>query len=189
MLLSETQVKWTPSNIDKMQRRVYRIGREALIVGVNSKQWEVTLREYLPGGILSIILGKCRALVQENEIYKSPLGNWMAVKMHQNKKTIVVINLYRIPTASSNGETCSLTQYNLLEGQARSTTHYRKEIFKQIKSYLHQHQDIDDIIITGDFNQDIRSKEVKAFFREIGVKDAYSFYNNIPIDQMDKTYI
>ena len=94
-----------------------------------------------------------------------------------------------MPSVSSNGETCSLTQYNLLERKTKPTSHCRKEIFKQMKTHLSQNQDINDLIIAGDFNQDIASNEVKALCREIGVKDAHSYFNDIPIDQMDKTYV
>ena len=130
MLLSETQTKWTPSNVDRMQQRISQISREAVVIGADSRQWDVTPRQCLPGGILSIISGKCRSLVNENEIFKGDLGNWMAIKMHHKGKTIALVSLYRMPLTSSNGETCSLTQCNLLEGQTRSTTHHRKDVFK-----------------------------------------------------------
>ena len=136
MLLSETQTKWTPHNIDRMQQRIHSISRNAVVIGADSKQWDVTPRLFLPGRILSIITQKGRSLINEKEIHKGELGNWMAIKMKHNSKMVVMINLYRIPSTSSNSPTFSLTQYNLLEGQTRSTGYYRNGIFKQIKTYI-----------------------------------------------------
>ena len=157
-----------------MQQRIHSISRNAIVCGADSKQWDVTPRMFLPGGILSIFTGKGRSLIDENEIYKNELGNWMAVKMKHNGKTIALINLYRIPATSSNGVTCSLTQYNLQEGKSRSTKHYRTDILKQIKTYIMNNNEITDILIAGDFNQNIGSDEIQRFYREIGVKDAHS---------------
>lgn len=188
-LMQETQVKWTPANVDKMTSRLQRLGREVLVVGADSNQWTITPNQYLPGGIMSAFLGKSRALIKEKEIHKSSMGNWMAVKLHHRNKTLVIINLYRIPAASSNGEICSLTQYNLNDGQAKSTNTYRKEIFSQIKDYLKKNDDIDDVIIAGDLNQDIASNEIQRFYRDIGVQDAHSYHNGIGLSQLDRTYI
>ena len=48
---------------------------------------------------------------------------------------------------------------------------------------------INDIIIMGDYNQNIVSKEIQLFYKEISVQDIYHTYNNIPLQLMDKTYI
>ena len=109
--------------------------------------------------------------------------------MKHNGKTIALINVYRIPATSSNGATCSLTQYNLQEGKSRSTKHYRTDILKQIKTYVMNNHEITNIIIAGDFNQNIGLDEIQRFYQEIGVKDTHSWFNNIQLDQMDRTHI
>ena len=58
MLLSETQTKWTPSTIDKMQQRIKQMSKEAAVIGADSGQWNMSPRDYLPGGTLSIFTGK-----------------------------------------------------------------------------------------------------------------------------------
>ena len=42
ILLSETQIKWTPRNIDRMKQRIHSISRNAVVSGADSKQWDVT---------------------------------------------------------------------------------------------------------------------------------------------------
>jgi len=46
-----------------------------------------------------------------------------------------------------------------------------------------------DIIIGGDFNQNIASDEVQQFFQDIGIQDAHSLYNKIPLNDLDPTNI
>jgi len=77
-----------------MESRLRRLGRETKIFRVDSMQWEVIKNEYLPGGILSVFLGKSRSLVKEEEIFKSKMGNWMAIKLYHKGRILVVINIY-----------------------------------------------------------------------------------------------
>ena len=77
----------------------------------------------------------------------------------------------------------------MLEGNAKSAQEIRKETLIQIKQYIQQNNDIDDIIIVGDLNENVNSNEIKKFFNEIGVEDIHSRINNIPSNEMDKTFI
>ena len=138
---------------------------------------------------MAAFIGKCRALISEEEMCKGKLGNWMAIKLKHHNKTLIVITTHRLPSSSSNGPTCSLTQCNLVDGKAKTTTEHRKEIFYQIKMHLQGLDEVSDVIIAGDFNQNIASNEVQSFFRDIGAQDAHSIYNNVQLNQMDKTYI
>ena len=45
-----------------------------MIQGADSEQWNITDKEYLPGRVLTVILGKARALVKE-EITIGTLAN------------------------------------------------------------------------------------------------------------------
>ena len=108
---------------------------------------------------MSAFLGKSRALIKDNEMNKSKMGNWIAVKL--SHKILIAINLYRIPTTLSNRNKCFLTQCNLLNGKTKSASTYQKEIFHQIKIYIKKNDNITDIIIAGDFNQNIASKHIQ----------------------------
>ena len=83
-----------------------------------------------------MIIEKSRALVQENSVECSPLGNWIAMKLKYNNKIIALITVYQIPASSQQGLYCSLTQYNLAEKKVKSLIEYRKEILVQIKKYI-----------------------------------------------------
>jgi len=88
----------------------------------------------------------------------------MKVKLKCSMKTIVIINIYRLPAILSNGPKYSLTQYNIIEGKIKTINEYRKEI-----QYLKDNNNIDNIIIAGDFNQYIGLNEIQHFFIDIGV--------------------
>jgi len=60
---------------------------------------------------------------------------------------------------------------------------------QQIKQYLHQLSDIDDVLIAGDMNQNVNSNEIRKFYSEIGVEEVYSRINNVPLNELDKTFI
>ena len=59
---------------------------------------------------------------------------------------------------------------------------------QEIKQYIQSNLDITDIIIAGDYNQDIREKVIRRFYVDIGVCDIHGKINNIPLEQLDKTY-
>ena len=48
-----------------MEHRLKQLGREIMIIGADSNQWDINRKEYLPGGLLSVFLGKSRALIKE----------------------------------------------------------------------------------------------------------------------------
>ena len=93
-ILNETNIKWTPAAVDQIEYKCKEIGKETWIKGVDSKEQEVTNNTYLPGGVMTMITGKCQVLVEEKGVESSPLGNWIATKLHYKKKIITLINVY-----------------------------------------------------------------------------------------------
>ena len=84
------------------------IDREAAIFVADSKEWETTPSDYLPGGVMSVIFSKCSPLINKKKITKGQLGNWLAVSLEHKGKRIEIINVYRLLRTSSNGVYCSL---------------------------------------------------------------------------------
>ena len=62
-MLNKTNLKWNLVTIDKIEYKCKEIGREVWIKGGDSKEWGVTNKNYLPGGVLTMVLGKSRVLV------------------------------------------------------------------------------------------------------------------------------
>ena len=66
---------------------------------------------------------------------------------------------------------------------------YRKEIFNEIINHIKNNPDINNIIIGGDYNQNLNNNEVKRFQEAIGIYEIHPIINNVQINQIGKTYI
>ena len=69
----------------------------------------MTDKDYLPGGLLTVIFERCRPFMQKKNIKIGKLGNWSVISLKYKGKRLEVINLYQIPASSSHGPCCSLT--------------------------------------------------------------------------------
>lgn len=152
LMMNETNTKWNTINESRLERQMKSIDRENSIFVADSKEWTTTDRDYLPGGIMSVFFSKCSPLINRKKVVKGRLGNWMAVPLEYKEKRIEVINMYRIPSTSSYGVCCSLTQYNRIDGTMNTPNKYRKEIFEEIIKHVKDHPEINDILIGGDYN-------------------------------------
>ena len=173
------------SRIERIMKQIHQIVK---IVINDSKQYYVTRNNYLLGGLLNIIFNKCSPIIQQQKITKGRLGNWSAIALEYNGKRVELINLYRILLSSSNGVSCLYTQYILVDKCSKTVSQYRKEVLKEIKQHIQNNQEITDIIIARDYNQDIKENEIRNFYNELGVRDIHSKVNNIPLEQLDRTY-
>ena len=76
----------------------------------------------------------------------------------------------------------------MIDGKVRLTGEYRKEIFNKIKKYVNSNEDINDIIIAGDYNQYVVDNEVRKFHAELEVSEIHHKVNNVELRELDKTY-
>lgn len=77
---------------------------------------------------MAVARGKAKSVLNEVKIARSALGNWIAMQLKQNERTIIVVNLCRIPSSSQHGPICSVTQHDRNEGNTRSRNDHRKSI-------------------------------------------------------------
>ena len=75
-----------------------------------------------------------------------------------------------------------------MKGKVKSPIQYRKEVFEQIKQYINQNSEINNIILSSDINQDIALVEVQQFFTELKMQDIHYVFNRILMSLMDNTY-
>ena len=79
VLLNETNEKWNTMNKGRTERTFKKIGREGKMITADSKEWNMTPKDYLPGGLMSAFYGKCTSLTQEEKTKIGKLGNWIAI--------------------------------------------------------------------------------------------------------------
>ena len=83
------------------------------------------------------------------------------MKLKNNRKILLIINIYRIPVTLLVKVCSYLTQYNLMDRKAKSPTEYWNEIFKEIEDFISKNEDVNDIILARDLNQDIASRLIQ----------------------------
>ena len=58
-----------------MEYHIREVNRGATIITADSREWETTSLDYLPGGLVNIFLSKCSSLVDNKKVVKGRLGN------------------------------------------------------------------------------------------------------------------
>ena len=82
------------------------------------------------------------------------------MKLKNNGKILLIINIYRISVTSLVKVFSYLTQYNLMDRKAKSPIEYWNKIFKEIEDFISKNNDVNNIILARDLNQDIASRPI-----------------------------
>ena len=75
----------------------------------------------------------------------------------------------------------SRAQHDRSSGEVKTSREHREDLLKQLsegiwKQYLEQ---VDDVLIAGDFNQNVDSEPMRKFMRENGLVEVHENVNNI----------
>ena len=119
----------------------------------------MTKKHYLPGRIMNTLWRKTVQFYDKESIKVDKLGKWIGFKLTNQLKTILVITVYRILNCTG-GVYSTLSQYNQADGKIKNAAKYRKELLSKIEEYIASQQQINDILIAGNFNQFIGSNEI-----------------------------
>jgi Reverse transcriptase (RNA-dependent DNA polymerase) len=119
---------------------------------------------YQPGGSLIITSGKLCGRIRESGTEQNILQRWAWIKLQgRNDTKVVIATLYR--PVMSNGPISTYQQHkNQLLDQDIDTCprkHILSSLGKQIELWQ---QEGCQIIVTGDFNEDINNEAIKSFF-------------------------
>ena len=92
-----------------------------------------------------------------------------------------VMNIYRILESTASGILKSRVQYDRYNGEVKMSRQYRDELLNQLVDEIKiaRNKNIKDIIIAGDFNQDIKEDQIKRFMRENGLFEVHKTLNEI----------
>ena len=164
-----------------MSSKMKTLGWETRCYYADSKAHKTTNSEWLQGGLMNIITGKISSLIQHQEVKIDDLGRWMAQQVSNGKKTLMTITMCRTPQGTNQGIQSSMSQCNQRLGKVKSASHCRKETFKDIVKCVKSFDKPVDVMIGGDYNQDIASTEVQQFFNELQMKDVHQTTNGIEL--------
>ena len=108
---------------------------------------------------MNVIRGKLPTIFRKETIKIDEIVQQISFKLSNGKKSILVISLYRILQATDQGIFTSISQYNQIQGEINTATKYRKQILQNMVQLVEQ-EVCNNIIIYGDFNQDIASSKI-----------------------------
>jgi len=100
-----------------------------------------------------------------------------------------IINIYRIPDSTSPGILKSRAQYDRRNGEVRMSRQYRDELLEKLSLEVEKarNEGVKDIIIAGDFNQDIDGDQMRKFMRENGLFEVHEMVNETDNYLKDRT--
>ena len=190
ILMSSPDRRWTSSRIERLRYALASTSKHVEIIATDSGEKVSSTNGYLPGGTIAIILGRFVGMLQKEDIRTDKKGRWSSFTIKGKAGQIRIINLYRIPDSTSSGILTSRAQYDRHTGKVQTTKYYREEILEEIATEIRRvkSEGISDIIVSGDFNQDILSERLQKLIRENGLYDVH-WDSNISIGRRDKTHM
>jgi len=155
----------------------------------DSREQLRTERGYLPGGTVSILMERLVGLKKNNYTKKDELGRWSAFRLQSQNKVLQIMNIYRIPDSISPGILKSRAQYDRRNGEVRTSRQYRDELLEKLLLEVEKarNEGVKDIIIAGDFNQDIDGDQMRKFMRENGLFEVHEMVNETDNYLKDRT--
>ena len=92
--------------------------------------------------------------------------------------------------SSTSGILKSKAQYDRSLGKVQTIRTYREAMIQDLSNEIERarEEEVDDVILAGDFNQDLQGEQMKMFMRENGLVEVYHTINNIEEDHRDNTH-
>ena len=124
ILFSSLDRKWTLNKIERLKQKFKRISKEVEIISSNSDQELRTDSGYLPGGMLSILIGRIIGMKRRESERKDPLGHQNLFNIEGNNKVIKIFTIHRITESTTPGIMKSKVQYDRSTGKVKTTREY-----------------------------------------------------------------
>jgi len=179
ILISSPDRRWTSRRIDQITNKFCRINKTVEIIATDSGEKTENERGWLPGGTVTIAIGKLAGMIDRNTIKKDKKGRWCAFTLEENDRNIRIVNLYQIPNNTHSGSLTSKVQYDRADKQIRTAKFYREELLIEIANEIThcKSKGIRDYIIVGYFNQDVTKERIVRFATENELDKIHQTYN------------
>jgi len=130
------------------------------MIYVDSQEHDKVKKNYLSSGIMNCIQGNMINLYNSTKTKISKLGNWTAIYLTNEYKTILCITIYHISQSLTQGIYNLIAQYNQSDAEIKNATQYQREIINEIAEYIALLEYVDDIILVDNLNQVVGSSEI-----------------------------
>jgi len=179
ILMSSPDRRWTSNRIEQLTNKFRRINKAVEIIATDSGEKTESEIGWLPGGTITIVIGRLVGMIDKNNITKEKKGTWCAFTLEENGRKIRIVNLYRIPDNTNKGMMTSKAQYDRAGKQTKSAKFYREAILLEIANEISNSKTkgINDYIVAGDFNQDVTKERIVRFANENELEEIHQEYN------------
>ena len=114
-----------------MKFKLKLLGRILELIVADSKLQNTSKSNYLQGSLMNTMWGNV-SMFDTIKMIIGRLGKQIVIEINYKRKRVVIILLYRILQSSSNGVYLTLTQYNKMDGKAKTIVEYHNEIFDKM---------------------------------------------------------
>ena len=179
VLFSSPDRRWTASRVNRMKYLFRSISKNVTIIATDSGETITSDSGYLPGGTISIALGRIANVVEEETAQRDERGRWSSFEVQSGNESLQIMNMCRITDSSSPGVLKSRAQCDRHKGTVGTAKEYREELLQDVAAEIKRVREkgAQAIIIAGDFNQDVMNENIRKFLRENGLCDIHSELN------------
>ena len=95
-MLTETNTKQTTSIREIINNHLKKLNHNVELIFADSKDYQVTKNEWLPGGTLIVIQGEVIGAMNKESIIIDKIGKWSTFTVSKNNKKVIFITIYWI---------------------------------------------------------------------------------------------
>ena len=96
LLLSKVNTKQNTKNTEIIQSKLLRLSKNIKIITADSKDYNLTNYDWLPGGILNAFQGNIVSMINSTKIIIDQLSKQTAYILRNDVKSVLIIAVYRI---------------------------------------------------------------------------------------------
>lgn len=121
-----------------------------------------------PGGVLSMTWGQMIYLSEINSYKMNDRGRH-SIFLNGKRIRVMVVSCWRIPNGSKDSLLKYKNQCNKKIEKIKIVKYYREELLNNIKKEIKSSKNISNMIIAGDFNENVAGKRMKKFLLKNGL--------------------
>ena len=121
------------------------------------------------------------------ECMENKNGWWNTIMLESNWKGLAIITVYRIVDTNTTSINQCKAQHERKCGKIKRAKEIRKELLNDLEKETNEIK-ATDVIIVGDFNEDVNAKDVQEFMVEMGLQEVFREIHEVNEDDRDGTF-
>ena len=185
-MISSSDTRWRTANKSRIENKLKSIASKIHLNTSDSKETLDGNKSFLKGGTMTAIWNDVVNCIKIEECTENKNGWWNTVMLESNGKRLAIITLYRIVDANTASVNSCKAQYERKCGKIKRAKEIRAEMLKELKQEIRE-MNTTDIIVAGDFNEDVNAKKIQEFVVEIGLCEVFGKVHEVDKNDRDGT--